>query len=413
VEGRARIGVRPQVLTDGSAAADLHNPREGGALNLNLAVDPHNPLHRRQRQPLAQKAIDGATSCKGTWNGILFEVGTRLHVQHKTFNDNDWYPALVTKVNPGSRTVNIHFSGWDEKYDLISMSVDDKSISLPPKPSKNRDAISIGGVLDQPKLVTKGDVIRAQDCYDKWYDATVLDIDSPNQQVYVTFHGWPHKYDEWIPAISKRLNHDIKPAISTFVGNGAGGRVFAAAKAGESSDWWAKGNSFTLGGTRTRIRAPPARLVDQAVVPPQWDHRVVLQRPASEGAGAGAVDDESRGLQRQGQARQGLTSSSRTVRVPFSFGFEGGQTFCTSGCYPEDPMLAIGLLSAYVRSNSMPSAHSAVCDRVHGQHKCDPTACLPGCTISDTHHRKWRRNHLRVPTKLCQKRPYLCFHRSQ
>jgi hypothetical protein len=244
----------------------------------NQGVGPDNRKHNNAKRKrsvdlltdaapmdLSSATFSASLSCKGIWNGILFEVGTRLHVQHVTFNDNDWYPALVTKVNPGSRTVNIHFSGWDTKYDLISISMDDKCINLPPRPSKNRDTIRIGGVLGDPHLVKKGDIIRAQDLVYpyKWHDVSVLDIDISKQQVYVTFHGWSHKYDEWIPAISKRLNYlDNNPNKSTRTENVAGGLVRAAAKEGEPSDWWARGNSFMLGAGETRTRKPAQRSYD-------------------------------------------------------------------------------------------------------------------------------------------------------
>jgi hypothetical protein len=45
-----------------------------------------------------------------------------------------------------------------------------------------------------------------------------------------------------------------------------------------------------------------------------------------------------------------------------------------------------GLKPACVRFNTMPSAHSAVCDRVHGQHACDSIPCLQPIAVCDRVH---------------------------
>lgn len=50
-----------------------------------------------------------------------------------------------------------------------------------------------------------GQWVDVKDTVNQWLEATILDINEPDGQVYVHYNGWPSRWDEWISVDSARL----------------------------------------------------------------------------------------------------------------------------------------------------------------------------------------------------------------
>ena len=68
---------------------------------------------------------------------------------------------------------------------------------------------SAAGLEDKRALVVGGwrvgDMIDALDTVNTWLEARVVDVNVRDEQLYIHFDGWADKWNEWIPAKSKRL----------------------------------------------------------------------------------------------------------------------------------------------------------------------------------------------------------------
>jgi len=51
----------------------------------------------------------------------------------------------------------------------------------------------------------EGQWVDCLDTVENWLEATVLRVDHANRTVYITFNGWPDRWNEWLPFTSSRI----------------------------------------------------------------------------------------------------------------------------------------------------------------------------------------------------------------
>jgi hypothetical protein len=60
------------------------------------------------------------------------------------------------------------------------------------------------GPVVHPRFVV-GQWVDVLDTVDQWLEASVLQVSADGGDVYVHYHGWPARWDEWISAASPRI----------------------------------------------------------------------------------------------------------------------------------------------------------------------------------------------------------------
>eukprot|EP01036_Dinobryon_divergens_P034125 gene34125-44093_t len=181
--------VNGSVENSGSAAnTNIEHIRQG-LLSIHTLVSTMDPSDFSYSDSSEAKSMNGVDSIGIPADGI------------------DWNSSMFTDENGKIRT--------EDTTDSSSMKDDDKSrpskrgrseVNFRNNYSPNRILSQDNSSADRTKRFFRGQWVDVKDTVSQWLEATIMDIDYENFNVYVHYNGWPERWDEWIAFDSPRIS---------------------------------------------------------------------------------------------------------------------------------------------------------------------------------------------------------------